>query len=79
MPDRETEAVVDEEVAPRSYNVTSPDGRLRRNRRNLIRLPEGQDNTETVSEDRDQITQDEAVRRSSRISRPLERFDPSWN
>ena len=41
MPDRETEAVVEEEVAPRSYNVSTPGGTLRWNRRNLIRVPEG--------------------------------------
>ena len=38
MPDREDEAVVEEEVAPHSYDVSSSSGTLRRNRRNLVQL-----------------------------------------
>ena len=40
---RETEAVVEQEVAPRSYNVSTPGGTLRRNRRNLVQVLEGPD------------------------------------
>ena len=40
IPDRQSEAVVQEEVAPRSYNVSTPDGTVRRNRRDLIQMPE---------------------------------------
>ena len=36
---RESEAEVEGEVAPRSYQVVTEDGTFRRNRRNLIRLP----------------------------------------
>ena len=36
---RESEAEVEGEVAPRSYQVVTGDGTFRRNRRNLIRLP----------------------------------------
>lgn len=36
IPDRQAEAVVQEEVATRSYNVSAPDGTVRRNRRNLV-------------------------------------------
>ena len=81
MPDRETEAVVEEEVAPRSYNVSTPGGTLRRNRRNLIRVPEdpGDGELETNETESDQNSENPPVRRSSRVSRPLERFDPKWS
>ena len=40
IPARETEAVVEEEVAPRSYEVTTPSGvTVRRNRRDLVTIP----------------------------------------
>ena len=84
MSDRETEAVVEEEVAPRSYNVSSSGGTLRRNRRNLVQLQENPNESET---DRDAIDEEPSgetnegppVRRSARVSRPLERLDPSWS
>jgi hypothetical protein len=43
MPDREIEVVVEQEVAPRSYNVSTPGGTLRRS---LIQVPEGPGNWE---------------------------------
>ena len=45
MPDRNTEAVVGEEAAPRSYVVITPTGVTRRNRKDVIHM----DNTESVS------------------------------
>lgn len=40
VPGRDSEAVVGEEVAPRSYNVTTASGaQVRRNRRDLIAIP----------------------------------------
>ena len=81
IPDRETEAVVEEEVAPLSYNVSTPGGTLHRNRRNLIRVPEdpGDGELETNETEPDQNSGNPPVRRSSRVSRQLERFDPKWS
>ena len=78
MPDRETEAVV-EEVAPRSYTVNTPDGTVHRNRRDLIQVPDSQGTSRSTSGD-EEITEQEMIRRSNRISRPLilQRLDPSW-
>ena len=40
IPARETEAVVEEEVAPRSYEVTTPSGvTVHRNRQDLVTIP----------------------------------------
>ena len=39
VPSRDTEGVISDEVAPRSYVVTTPTGVTRRNRRSLIRTP----------------------------------------
>lgn len=39
-PDRETEAMVQEEVSPHSYNLKTPEETYRRNRRDLIKFPE---------------------------------------
>ena len=85
LPDFETEAVVEEEVAPRSYNVSTPQGTVCRNRRNLIQAPE-QENGDPMSEgpaehtEQSQAPREEPVRRqSSRVSRPPIRFEPGWN
>ena len=75
IPDRQLEAVVQEEVAPRSYNVSTPDGTVRRNRRDLIQMPES---SEVHTQESDETTSEPPVRRSTRVSRPLERLDPSW-
>ena len=40
IPDRQAEAIVQEEVAPRSYNVSTPDGTVRRNRRDIVKMPQ---------------------------------------
>ena len=82
MPDRKTEAVVEEEVAPCSYNVSSSGGTLRRNHRNLVRLQVDLTETDrdTNNEEPNGETNEEPpVRRSTRVSRPLERLDPSWS
>ena len=58
VPDRNAEAIVQGEVAQRSYEVTTPDGTFRRNRRDLIQLqetavqtPASQTTTPTVTDD----------------------------
>ena len=85
IPDRQIEAVVQEEVAPRSYNVSTPDGTVRRNRRDLVQMPERDTNGETVTlsstaqtQETVETTSEPTVRRSTRVSRPVERLDPSW-
>ena len=40
LPDRATEGTVGEEVSPRSYEVTRADGVYRRNRRDILQLPD---------------------------------------
>lgn len=40
LPDRQTEGEVREEVTPRSYQIESSDGTYRRNRKDIIRLPD---------------------------------------
>ena len=49
IPDWQTEEVVQEDVSPRSYNVSTPDGTVRLNRRDLVQIPERNSNGETVT------------------------------
>ena len=76
IPDRQAEAVVQEKVAPRSYNVSTPDGTVRRNRRDLVQMPQANvtETPETV-----ESTNEPSVRRSTRVSHQVERLDPSWS
>ena len=46
LPNSRVEARVEEQVAPRSYSVNTPQGQVRRNRRDIIDLPQ---NTSTLS------------------------------
>ena len=88
LPDKEVEGEVVEEVAPQSYMVDSPDGTYRRNRKDIICLPNTQLNESgdnTADAQRDESGNNTAstmtsatVRRSSRCSHPPERLDPSW-
>ena len=78
IPDRQVEARVDQEVGPQSYEVTSSDGSYRRNRRDLVSLPDPSDREEHSVSDRS-ATESHKPRRSSRTSRPPERLDPSWD
>ena len=39
LPDPQTEGVVQEEVAPQSFQVVSPDGSYHQNRQDIIQLP----------------------------------------
>ena len=67
VPDRGTEARVEEEVAPQSYEITTGDGTYRRNRRALISIPETPGQSETVT-----TTVEKSKRRSGRSSNPPE-------
>lgn len=76
--DRETEGSVGEEIAPRSYEVTTANGTYRRNRRQLIHL-HSPDETgpATIQSEEPQISADtcgeQSVRRSTRASQPPDR------
>ena len=93
VPDRSEEAHVVQEAGTRSYEVQTSQGLYRRNRRALIDLPSS-DQTEQSDSDspnseilpephpsKDTHPTDQPdppVRRSSRVSRPPDRLDPSF-
>ena len=79
LPNSNVEAHVEEQVAPRSYSVNTPHGQVRRNRRDLIELPQStpmSDETTTVPS-----SSSVTPRRSTRQSRPPQRLisDTNWN
>ena len=84
LPDREVEGEVQQEVAPRSYLVESADSTYRRNRRHITQLPDQPqaDSEQTGSEQTaprsEPPTSPPPPRRSSCLTRPPERQDPSW-
>ncbi len=71
MPDRESEGIVTEEVAPRSYTVETQEGTYRRNRRNLIETPR-----DRGDDSGDDSEPEQTVPRSQRERREV---DPSRN
>ena len=94
LPDKETEGMVRREVSPQSYEVTTTDGVYRRNRQDLIELPDhpvanqqDEDNVhQTATQGQPPDTEDQPPdevetqrRRSLRQSRQPDRFDPSWS
>jgi len=78
IPDRQEEACVAQEVGPQSYEVTTPEGSYRRNRRDLIRLPDPPNRAESPAHPPGQPSECRELRRSGRTSRPPTRLDPSW-
>ena len=76
LPDKEVEGEVSEEVAPQSYTVESSDGSYRRNRKDIICLPNSQQSG--TSDDIEPKKTSSTVHRSSRHSKLPERLDPSW-
>ena len=75
------------EVAPRSYEISTPEGTICRNRRDLIPIPESsgdgaQTEGSTVvnsSTQEDNGNRDRLVlRRSCRTQCPPDRYNPSW-
>ena len=94
VPQRQSEGEVQREVAPQSYTVESEGDTFRRNRRDLIRLPDSEpdepvqsahsndSNNSNNSHDDTRTTDSIAqptIRRSTRNSRPPDRLDPSWS
>ena len=83
---RECEGEISDEVAPRSYTVESEDGTVRRNRRDLIRLPntelqelnEASEELPANQENESDARPQPELPRSSRTSQPPDRLDPSW-
>ena len=86
MPDRNSEAKVSSEADHRSYEVASEDGTFRRNRKDLIALPDlntndsitNDSNTNDSITDNSNAGQPLPVRRSGRVAQAPDRFDPSW-
>ena len=74
VPDRNSEAVVQEETNPRSYEVETSEGV---HRRNIVQLPEQQEPA-TNDNAEQQMTSDTETRRSNSVVQPPERYDPSW-
>ena len=82
LPNSETEAHVEEQVAPISYTVTTPQGQVRQNRRDLIELPPSTalpDESSPVMETSDSNS-GTTLRKSTRESHPPSRLisDPNW-
>ena len=89
LPDRQSEARVEDEVGPESFEVATSDGIYRRNRRDLIRLPDTPEQDpdpdgQTALSGQPRETEEqqpqsvEEPRRSGRSVQPPDRFDPSW-
>ena len=71
--DRQETGAVGEQVGPRSYDIETPSGLFRWNRRNLITLPE----TANEHEETDASVNQPPVRRSTRVTFQLDRYDLS--
>ena len=78
VPDRNSEATVLDEVNHRSYEVETREGTYRRNRRNVIPLPEQPTHEVSVPTDTGMEQTETSSRKSSRTTRPPVRYDPSW-
>ena len=78
IPDREQEATVTQEAGTSSYEVQTSDGTYRCNRQALVHLP---DSIDAQSDDTNFVANasEPSVRRSSRVTYPPDRLDPSWN
>jgi len=66
LPNSRVEAHVDARVAPRSYNVNTPQGQIRRNQRDLVVLPQTVTPNETRSSSPNTVTE-VPLRRSTRV------------
>ena len=82
--DHNTSGTVVEETATRSYEVSTPTGSIRRNRRHLTLLPDespqAPDTSETETRSQEIIPGNGVMRtRSGRVSIPPSRLDPSSN
>ena len=81
VPDRNSDTTVVSEPVSRSYQVNTQDGTYRRNRRDLIQIPEHSDDGNTTTDPADPNAASNAAvksRSSGRETRPPNRLDPSW-
>lgn len=87
MSDRQEHGIIGSQVGPRSYELTTPNGSFRRNRRSLTNTPQPRGNPPASSDQpqRDtsgntdhpnQGTGQPTIRRSTRITSPPDRYDP---
>ena len=80
IPDREQEATITQEAGTRSYEVQTSDGTYRRNRQTLVHLPDFIDGqSDDTNPNLGANASEPFVRRSSRVTHPPDRLDPSWN
>ena len=79
IPDRDSYGVAMEETTPHSHIVHTTDGSYRRNRQHLIRMPETEPTQEAEQETEPLEIEQSSRPRSTRTSRPPDRYDPSWN
>lgn len=83
--DRQERGAVEEQVGPRSYDVETPSGSYRRNRKNLISLPQPSLGSEQASIGNEETNilpsqptlSTPPIRRSTRTTYPPDRYDPS--
>jgi hypothetical protein len=61
--------------SPRSHTVQTADGTYRRNRQHLVRIPENESTQEAENEIEPQDSEQPSRTRSTRTSRPPERYD----
>ena len=80
IPDRNSPGTVleGETPSPRSHNVQTRDGTYRRNRQHLVQIPVREPIQEVGNETEPQDSEQPSRTRSTRSSRPPERYDPSW-
>lgn len=84
IPDRREEGTVGDQVGPRSYQVDTPSGTFRRNRRDLIPIPRKEappggpesQSTETDAVNDSSTQETSTPRRSRRITYHPDRYDP---
>jgi transposase InsO family protein len=82
LPDKGVTGTMQEAVAPQSFTVESPEGEYRRNRMDIIRLPDlpaAQNQPVPTTETIPSEDTGTPVRKSSRKPRPPDRLDPSWS
>ena len=80
LPSQETEAIVEEQIAPRSYELVTPSGTTtRRNRRDIVQLNSNREH-EVVNNpiQETDLQETRLLRKSERTPRPPLRYCRSW-
>ena len=81
--DPEEEGIVEDEIGPESYHVTTPGSKYRRNRIHLIMLPAvpwniQEQNEQTAPDTQPQLPEHNGLRCSTTITQPPDCLDSSW-